>query len=146
MKLIVILLCFLSIGCNDSREVVLRVKDSDTFVLASGEVIRLCNGVDGIELHQELGLEAKRFADSLLTGNEVYIKREGIDRYKRTLADIEIHGQSFSHLLIANGFAVIYYRYCKDKSLIAEYENSKKLKRGMFAYHWISPASYRKSH
>jgi micrococcal nuclease len=145
MKLIVILLCFLSIGCNDSREVVLRVKDSDTFVLASGEVIRLCN-VDGIERTQFMGEDARRFADSILTGNEVYIKREGRDRYKRTLADIEIDGQSFSQLLIANGYAVIYYRYCKDKSLIAEYENSKKLKRGMFAYHWISPASYRKQH
>ena len=90
-----------------------RVIDGDTFVLQSGEVIRLI-GVDTPEYQpwknhvQHFGREARDFSVQLLKGHAVRLEKdvEPLDKYGRTLAYVYLEDGSFVNLLLVQeGFA-----------------------------------------
>lgn len=98
-----------------SREaVVARVIDGDTFVLKSGEHIRIRN-FDTAELRQyecreerEIAVIARDVARDWLDGRRVTLYIDGEDRYGRVVADVIVHGPdgpyNFADRMAAEGY------------------------------------------
>ena len=95
------------------KERVLRVIDGDTFILASGEHVRLI-GINSREYEpwknfvQPCGREACDFAKKLLTGKTVSLERdeEPKDKYGRTLAYAYLDdGRMVNEILTREGYA-----------------------------------------
>lgn len=92
-----------------------RVVDGDTFVLTTGERVRLI-GVDTPEtVHpnkqvEPFGQEASRYSKSMLTGQKVRLEFdvEKRDRYKRLLAYVYLQDNTFYNAkLVQEGFAQV---------------------------------------
>lgn len=86
------------------------VVDGDTLWLR-GEKIRL-SGIDAPELSEPRCRSererAQRATDRLVTlmnGHRIEIRRSGVDRYKRTLADIFVDGVDVGAVLVREGLA-----------------------------------------
>ncbi len=97
---------------NLSGEVrVYQVVDGDTFIISSGEYVRLI-GVDAPEKGKEGYYEA---ADFLMQfeGKAVTLEAEGADRdgYGRLLRHAYVGNESLAMALLENGHAIIYTGY-----------------------------------
>lgn len=86
------------------------VVDGDTLWL-QGEKIRL-SGIDAPELSEPRCRSererAQRATDRLVTlmnGNRIEIRRTGVDRYQRTLADVMVDGVDVGAVLVREGLA-----------------------------------------
>ena len=93
-------------GCarGVTRESVSRVVDGDTLVLASGEWVRLL-GIAAPERRKPGGPEATEALRKLVAGEIVEVRREGRDRYGRTLARLRVGGLDISAELLLLGLA-----------------------------------------
>ena len=69
--------------------------------------------------------------------------KEGVDNYKRTLAECFIDGESLSVFLVSSGYAFAYRKY--SKKFIKEEEFAKKNKLGMWSMKFEFPWDFRKS-
>jgi len=92
----------------------LYVVDGDTIRL-DGERIRIV-GLDApetrlakCESERSRGYAAKAALLKMLKGQELDIKRQGIDRYGRTLAVVRVHGRNVAHEMIRAGHARAYW-------------------------------------
>ena len=92
----------------------LVITDGDTFE-CNEERIRVL-GLDTPETHfarcdaeYRLGLVAKRRLEELIGNANLEIRRKGIDRYDRTLAEVVADGTNVADPMIAEGLA----RHCK---------------------------------
>jgi micrococcal nuclease len=93
---------------------VVGVSDGDTITVlhdGKGEKIRLF-GIDTPKKGQAFGNKAKQFTSQMVYGKTVEVKTKDIDRYGRTVALIDVNGQSLNEELIKNGFAWVYRKYC----------------------------------
>lgn len=87
--------------------------DGDS-VLFRGERIRIM-GVDSPEIHCQCESEcraawaAKRFTQNTLDGGAVTIERQGLDKYRRTLARVYVNGQDLAAIIIAAGHGRPYH-------------------------------------
>lgn len=85
-----------------------RAIDGDTLEhLRTRERIRLSN-IDAPELDgpcRAKALQAQRLAQEAIDSHRVTISRQGVDRYGRTLAAVDIGGQDLGDYLIASGVA-----------------------------------------
>lgn len=98
---------------------IVRVWDADTYsLLRDGKitVARITN-IDAPELKQNFGGEAKLLTSKLLLGKMVMIDSLGTDKYKRELVSIRIEGKTVDSILLANGWAWLYLKYCNDAIL-----------------------------
>jgi micrococcal nuclease len=93
----------------------LVVTDGDTFV-CNNERIRIL-GLDAPETYfakcdaeYRLGIVAKRRLQELVTGANLEIRRNGKDRYDRTLAQVIADGTDVAEPMISEGLA----RLCKS--------------------------------
>ena len=136
--------------CNVSLADNLKVIDGDTIVL-NGEKIRF-SGIDTPELKQmcmkgDQKVFCGMFAKMLLVKKigDVTPKciKEGMDNYKRTLAECFIDGESLSVFLVRSGYAFAYRKY--SKKFIKEEEFAKKNKLGMWSMKFEFPWNFRKS-
>lgn len=89
----------------------LRVIDGDTVALGS-ERIRLA-AIDAPELQhprcpaeQRLALTARDRLAALVKGRDVQIRRQGRDRYGRTLATLSVGGRDIGTVLVSEGLAI----------------------------------------
>jgi endonuclease YncB( thermonuclease family) len=113
------------------------VADGDTItVLHDGrsEKIRL-HGIDTPERQQAYGNKAKALTNSMVRGRTVEVKPQTVDRYGRTVALVYVDGQSLNELLIQNGYAWVYRKYCKD-SFCSDWsrleEQARNQRKGMW--------------
>ncbi len=98
-----------------SLEKAISIIDGDTFDTASGERVRLLC-VDTPEIGDKGYEEASAYLSALILGKDVTIKREGLDKYNRTLAwisiDIEVGVREYNVLvnkaIVDNGFGEIF--------------------------------------
>jgi endonuclease YncB( thermonuclease family) len=89
----------------------IRVTDGDTFRLGV-ERIRIAN-IDTPEMpgharcayEADRALAAKARLAQILGGGEIVISRDGVDRYGRTLATLEVNGRDVGDQLVAEGAA-----------------------------------------
>lgn len=89
------------------------VVDGDTFWLA-GEKIRLAD-IDAPEIskpqcpaEKALGERAKQRLLVLLNSGEIGLRRDGTDRYGRTLAVVIVGGRSVGSVLVEEGLARVW--------------------------------------
>ena len=148
-KILLILIC-LTFTSNLVLAENLRVIDGDTIVI-DGEKIRF-SGIDTLELKQICIKDNKKvFCGKLV--KEILIerigskipscKREGLDFYKRTLAECFVGGESLSSYLVKNGYAFAYRKY--SRKFIKEEEFAKENRLGIWSMKFEFPWDFRKS-
>lgn len=96
-----------------------KVIDGDTFILRTGEKVRLI-GVDTPELHrkntpvQYYAEEARIFLKNLIEGKEVSLRSDwqGTDQYGRSLAYVYLEDSIFVNMeIVKQGYGFTYTRY-----------------------------------
>lgn len=122
--------------CAEAQQTakVVRVWDGDSYnLLVSGKVIsaRLVN-VDAPEMNQPWGKESKQLVEGLMLGKDVIFQSNGLDKYRRTLAQLWVNGVRLDSLMVRNGWAWHYVSYSKDKGLAQLQDEAIAAKRGMW--------------
>lgn len=93
--------------------VTLRIWDGDTFrvgLTSEAEAVRIMN-IDTAEIEgkchfeSELAQQAKLRLVHLLEGQQVVLLRQGVDKYGRTLATVQVSGRDVGDQLVAEGLA-----------------------------------------
>jgi len=100
------------LAASESRGEV-RVVDGDTVVL-DGERVRIF-GLDCPERRDPGGPAATAKLGEILAGKEIWIKRRGQDRYKRTVAKLFVDGRDVACLMIMAGVCREYMRYSRGE-------------------------------
>lgn len=96
---------------------VVSVADGDTITVLHNDQkkeIRLY-GIDCPEKEQSHGEQAKALTTALVSGRNVDVEQKDIDRYDRVVGLVKVDGQSLSELIVQNGYAWVYTKYCKEK-------------------------------
>ena len=134
--------------CNVSFADNLKIVDGDTIVL-KGEKIRF-SGIDTPELKQTCIKDDQKIFCGMLAkmilvkkiGNEIpNCKKEGVDVYKRVLAECFVNGESLSSFLVRSGYAFAYRKY--SKKFIKDEEFAKENKLGMWSMQFEYPWKFR---
>lgn len=128
MLLLVVVLLLPLAGFAGERVTVRHWFDGDTAQLADGRVVRLA-GIDtpevahGREPAQYGSIEATRLAESLTRGVplELTMVGDGKDRYGRIIGTLRLpNGQSVAEVLVARGYAYVYWHDTLPENLIAD--------------------------
>ena len=149
MRNVFLTLFFILILCNVTFADDIRVIDGDTIVI-NKEKIRFAS-IDTPELKQICSL-----ADlEIFCGNLVKIiliekigqaipkcEKEGVDQYKRTLAECFVNGESLSTFLVRSGYAFAYRKY--SDQFIKDEEFAKERKLGLWSMKFEYPWDFRK--
>lgn len=118
---------------------VVAVLDGDTIeVLHSGKAERIrLTGIDCPEKKQAFGQHAKQATSALSFGQHVTVHSAGKDRYKRTLAMVELtDGTNLNYELVRQGWCWWYWKYAPDEILLALLEaGAREAKKGL----WVDP-------
>ena len=147
--LISISLIFFYIIYYDIKFSKVKVVDGDTIHL-NKKKIRF-SGIDTPEIKQvcnknkeiiKCGIRAKELLENKIGSNKVKCIEEGIDQYKRTLAECFVNNQSLSKYLVREGFAFAYRKY--SKKFIEDEDYAKKNNKGMWAMTFEYPWDYRR--
>jgi len=121
---------------------VVSVADGDTItVVHNGQqkIIRLY-GIDCPEKGQSHGEQAKALASALVAGRNVEVEQKDIDRYGRVVGLVKVDGQSLSELIVQNGYAWVYPKYCKEKFCTdwsKQVGVARQQKKGMWQAQWL---------
>ncbi len=147
--LISICLIFFLITSFDVKSNKAKVVDGDTIHL-DGQKIRF-SGIDTPEINQvcnkneeviKCGILAKELLISMIGNNKVKCVNEGVDQYKRILAECFVNNQSLSKFLVREGFAFAYRKY--STKFIEDEDYAKKNKKGMWSMTFEYPWDYRR--
>ncbi|APH38794.1 thermonuclease family protein [Methanohalophilus halophilus] len=143
---VVALLILLSSGCLSSDEnqivnsttTVVRVIDGDTFVMDSGEKVRLI-GVDTPELDEPYYTEAKDYLSNRIEGKQVLLEGDSSNRdtYGRLLRYVWLDGELVNRELVEEGLALsrAYEPDTKYQHIFAEaQQNARDAKLGIWSY------------
>ena len=134
---------------SQAKSQIIKIVDGDTIHL-NGEKIRF-TGIDTPELKQTCikegvinpcGVIAKEILIEKISDNKVECSSEGKDRYKRTLADCFVNGESLSTYLVRSGYAFAYRRY--SKKYIPDEDYAKANQIGMWNMKFQYPWDYRR--
>jgi micrococcal nuclease len=134
--------------CEYQGEVV-RIPDGDTIEVLHNqhpEHIRL-SGIDCPEKGQAYGDKAKQAASTLVFGKQITLRTYGLDKYKRTLADVLLHdGTNVNHELVKDGWCWWYRKYAPlDTELERLEKDARDAKQGLWAEpHPAPPWEWRK--
>ena len=127
----------------------LRIIDGDTIEL-NGEKIRF-SGIDTPEPKQICTLDnIEIFCGNLVKiiliekiGQEIpKCEKEGVDQYKRTLAECFVDGESLSSFLVRSGYAFAARKY--SDQFIKDEEFAKEGKLGLWSMKFEYPWDFRK--
>lgn len=125
----------LAFAANANAELVVRVIDGDSIVVASaGKLvdIRLAD-IDAPEGRQARGKQAHAALESLVGGKEVRLQLVGGDTYRRILAhvfadDVDVNGE-----LVKRGLAWVRRAYDPPAYLLRYQDDARAAKRGLWA-------------
>lgn len=96
---------------------VVHVADGDTITvepLHGGDRVKIrLHGIDAPESRQSYGQAAKGFVTDSLLFREVEIEEKSRDKYRRTVAIVHLDGTTLQAMLLENGLAWVWTRYCK---------------------------------
>lgn len=129
---------------------VVSVLDGDTIdVLYNRRAKRIrLNGIDCPEKGQAYGQRAKQAASALVYGKEVTLLTHGLDKYRRTLADVLLpDGTNLNHELVKDGWCWWYRKYAPGNIELESLEkDARDTKKGLWADPApIPPWAYRKA-
>ena len=131
---------------------VVAVADGDTITVEpvqGGKRVKVrLYGIDTPELKQPGGRFAKAFAQKATLYQVVEIEEKDTDRYKRTVAIVHLRGTTLQDLLLRDGGAWVYTKYCKSVECSAWKEleqEAMQAKRGLWYYdNPVPPWEWRK--
>ena len=104
-----------------------RIIDGDTIEI-NKEKIRF-GGINSPE-RKEIGyrLAKDKLIDKVANNTVTCVREKNKDKYRRTVAECFINGESLSSFMVKNGYACDYVKYSKKKyAKEQEYAKSKKL-------------------
>ena len=144
-----IFLLILIFNFNQAKAQELRVVDGNTIHL-DGVKIRF-SGIDTPELKQNCikdsieiacGIIARDILINKIGNNKVSCISEGIDQFKRTLAECFVNNISLSSFLVRSGYAFAYRKY--SKKFINDEDFAKKNNMGMWSMNFENLWDWRK--
>ena len=121
---------------------VVGISDGDTVTVLNenNEQIKIrLVGIDTPESRQAFGQKAKNALGAMLNGRDVVVLETGKDRYKRTLAFLELLRTGEQERVIANaemirqGFAWHYKQYNGDLELHQLEQEAREAERGLWS-------------
>lgn len=127
---------------------VIGVSDGDTITVlhdAKPEKIRLAE-IDCPEKSQAFGAAAKHRTSELAFGKIVSVDVIGHDRYKRSVAEVELpDGRNLNRELVDQGLAWCYRKYSNNADLISLEASARDNHRGLWsAPNPVPPWTFRK--
>ena len=149
MKKIFLIFFFSLIFCNYSLADNTRVIDGDTIEI-NKEKIRFAN-IDTPEIKQICFLDSieifcgnlAKIVLEIKIGEAVpKCKKQGVDYYKRTLAECFVNGESLSKFLVRSGYAFAFRKY--SDQFIEDENFAKENKLGLWAMKFEYPWDFRK--
>lgn len=116
---------------------VVGVSDGDTMTIVNGSntqiKIRLA-AIDAPEKAQAFGQRGKDKLSDLCFGKQASIKVVDLDRYGRTVGEVECAGVNANEAMIKAGMAWVYRKYAKGYGhLLPIEEEARAAKRGLWA-------------
>jgi endonuclease YncB( thermonuclease family) len=129
---------------------VIAVIDGDTIEVLHdrhSERIRL-NGIDCPEKGQAYGHKAKDAVADLVFGKQVILQTYGLDKYGRTIADVQLHdGTNVNQRLVKDGWCWWYRKYAPGNAELEKLEkDARDAKKGVWADSApVPPWIYRKA-
>jgi micrococcal nuclease len=109
---------------------VYKISDGDTIkATCGGQNVRVrLYGIDTPETAQRYGLEATQYTKQAVLGKTVDIRVIDTDRYGRSVAMVMQDDLNLNEMLVRNGYAWVYGRYCKE-SFCSDFKNQEKQAR-----------------
>ncbi len=118
---------------------VVGVLDGDTIDVLVGKRqvrVRLAE-IDAPEKKQPWGTRSRQALSALVFGQQVTVREEGTDHYRRTIGTVIVDGRSVNRAMVGAGMAWAYRRYLHDESLLDVEADARRAARGL----WSAPAS-----
>lgn len=129
---------------------VIQIVDGDTlYVSYNHEKIKIrLYGIDAPEMKQKYGKQSKDFLESLLSYEIITVCPLGKDRYQGIIAMVYFKQENIQALLIENGLAWVYPKYCR-KNICKNWEilekNARDNKKALWGdKNFIAPWEWRK--
>ena len=87
------------------------------------------------EKGQAYGTRAKQAASELVYGKEVTLQTHGLDKYRRTIADVLLpDGTNVNHTLVKDGWCWWYRKYAPGDAVLERLEKeARETKKGLWA-------------
>ena len=135
---------------DTQRLTITKITDGDS--LRSGDIRIRLHGIDAPEMRQmcdhngayACGRAAQAYLASFLTdGATVRCEHLDTDRYKRLVMRCYYRGIDISAAMVRAGWALAYRRYAKD--YIADEQEAKAAKRGLWAGTFQTPEAWRRA-
>ena len=127
---------------------VIGVSDGDTItVLKDGrEQIKIrLDSIDAPESKQDFGQRSKQALSKTIFGKTVTVQKVGEDRYKRTLAFIQIDGKDVATEMVKAGYAWEYREYSQSGELPGLEIKARDAKAGLWSHGKpVAPWDWRK--
>lgn len=129
-------LCII-VGITDGDTLTARCPATDAAQPAPQIKIRLA-GIDAPERGQPFGNRAKRALSDLCFQQRAAVRMHGLDRYGRTIADVQCRDKDAGTELVTAGMAWVYDRYSKGhESLYPLQSDARTARRGL----WSDPGA-----
>lgn len=142
MKYLILISSLLFCSCI-AKVKIIRCIDGDTAITESGEHIRLAE-IDAVEISQPGGIEAKDFLSNLVLYKTVELKRQGSDKYGRTIGKLWLNGLYINEYMVIKGEAWAYRYHGK---IYSEQLTAKSKRIGLWQNdNAIPPFIWRKTH
>lgn len=123
-------------GAGEVEAKVVGVSDGDTLTVRVGalapEKVRLVE-IDAPERGQPYGAAAKQTLSGMVQGRTVRLKREGRDRYGRTLGRVYAGRQDVNKAMVRTGAAWVYDDYSTDPSFEPLEAEARAQKAGLWS-------------
>ncbi len=127
---------------------VIHISDGDTLKIRTDDgrnlKIRLAE-IDTPEKGQPYGTKAKKALAALVFNKQARVVEVAKDRYGRTVGRVYVGNLDVNAELVRQGYAWVYRKYAKDKSLYRWEEEARESRRGLWASdHPIPPWEWRR--
>lgn len=129
------LVSLLLLAATAHAEQVVRVKDGDSLVVASGGQqvdVRLAN-IDAPEHGQRRGDEARARLRALVEGKDVELHLRGGDAYRRIVAHVFVDGLDVNATMVSSGLAWVARAYDPGPQLVRLEDQARAARRGLWA-------------
>jgi micrococcal nuclease len=140
MNILVFLLLSIAVSAlpQEYKGSIIRVIDGDTFVfqIEKGSFTVRMYGTDAPERDQPFSKESADFLNQYKNKDAVF-RRQGTDRYGRTLGRLYIDGQDINLLSIKGGYSWHFKRYSTDQDYASAEKHAKTNNLGL----WSMPSS-----
>ena len=127
---------------------VVGVSDGDTITVlneAKEQIKIRLDSIDAPESKQGFGQRSKQALSKAIFGKVVTVQKVGEDRYKLTLAFIQIDGKDVATGMVENGFAWVYTEYSQSKTLPELQAKAREAKAGLWSHgEPVAPWTWRK--